>query len=108
MTVAALTAGFAMAMSTTVGKDEIKHYAHWELDTFLGHNSTLCTELVSRRDRVFERLGSGRAHIRCRFQPDPPLHGRFLIATQHHWTLAILSATPTTAMLGLTVGPRSI
>lgn len=43
MTISALLAGFAVGLSTTVTADEIRDYARWELQTFLGRNSTLCT-----------------------------------------------------------------
>mmetsp|Transcript_50611 Transcript_50611/g.169034 ORF Transcript_50611/g.169034 Transcript_50611/m.169034 type:complete len:321 (-) Transcript_50611:232-1194(-) len=42
MTIAALLAGFAVGLATTVSSDEIRAYARWELRTFLGRNSTLC------------------------------------------------------------------
>mmetsp|Transcript_22751 Transcript_22751/g.67017 ORF Transcript_22751/g.67017 Transcript_22751/m.67017 type:complete len:486 (-) Transcript_22751:301-1758(-) len=42
MTIAALLAGFAVGLATTVSSEEIRAYARWELRTFLGRNSTLC------------------------------------------------------------------
>ena len=46
MTLAALIAGFAVGLTTAVTNEEIERYAKWELDTFVGRDSRLCSELV--------------------------------------------------------------
>ena len=63
ITVAALLAGFSLAVATSVNASEVREFVTWEVGMFVGRHSGLCQALDDERPFAVargERLGFGK------------------------------------------------